>query len=252
VAGSFYPADPESLREAVERLFAEAPPPSGEPPRALVAPHAGYVYSGPVAASAFRALEGQRGIARVVLLGPSHYVPFEGLALSPDRAFATPLGEVRVDPLAEHVLADCPAVVTAAAPHAREHSLEVELPFLQVLLGDFLLVPLAVGEASAEEVARVLDRYGEPDTRIVVSTDLSHYLPYEAAARRDEATAQAILALDPQRIGEQDACGRAPLRGLLRQARRSGWHARTLDLRSSGDTAGGRDRVVGYGAFAFA
>jgi AmmeMemoRadiSam system protein B len=253
VSGSFYPADPAELRATVEELLAAAPPPAGERPRALVAPHAGYVYSGPVAASAFRELVGDGSIERIVLLGPSHYVPLRGLALSPDRAFRTPLGEIEIDPGAGASLAGCPAVGVSAAPHAREHALEVELPFLQVTLGAFRLVPLVVGEASPAEVAGALARFDDdPGTRVVVSTDLSHYLDYAAAARRDAATARAILALDPGAIGEADACGRVPLRGLLERARERGWRARELDRRSSGDTAGGRDRVVGYGAYAFA
>ncbi len=257
VAGSFYPADPRRLEAEVRAHLAAADPPRGVRPKALVAPHAGFVYSGPVAGSAFRQLEPWRGaIDRVVLLGPSHFVPFAGLALPSTQAFATPLGDVPIASDAARRLAALPQVVVADLPHGREHALEVELPFLQVALERFALVPLAVGDAEPEEVADVLDRLWDgEETLIVVSTDLSHYRDYATAAARDRATADAIVALDAKRIAIDDACGRNPLRGLLVAARRRGLVASELDLRSSGDTAGGRDRrdrVVGYGAFALA
>ena len=254
VAGLFYARDPGELRAEVEALVAAADPPPGPAPSALVAPHAGYVYSGPVAATAFRTLAGRRDeIRRVVLLGPSHYLAFEGLALSPHRAFRTPLGDVELDPAAAAAIRDLPQVALLEAPHAREHSLEVELPFLQVVLAGFTLVPLSVGEATAAEVAEVLARLDEDEaTLVVVSTDLSHYLDYDSACARDRATAHAILELAPERIGAHDACGRVPLNGLLERARTRGLAVRELDRRNSGDTAGPRDRVVGYGAYAFA
>ncbi len=254
VAGSFYPADPRRLETAVREYLAAADPPRGMRPKALVAPHAGFIYSGPVAGSAFRQLEPWRSaFARVVLLGPSHFVPFAGLALSSAREFATPLGEVPIASDATQRLAALPQVVVADTPHEREHSLEVELPFLQIALARFELVPLAVGDSEPEEVAEVLDRLWDDDeTLIVVSTDLSHYRDYATAAAQDRATAAAIVALDEAGIAAADACGRNPLRGLLVTARRRGWVASELDLRSSGDTAGGREQVVGYGAFAFA
>jgi AmmeMemoRadiSam system protein B len=258
VAGAFYPADPHRLRADVERFLLEAEPPdSPRAPKALVAPHAGYAYSGPIAASAFRTLDGHEGaIRRVVLLGPSHFVPLAGCALPAWTRFATPLGEIEVDVDARAALADGrvgePAVEVADRPHAREHSLEVELPFLQVVLDEFTLVPLAVGDATPDHVARVLELlWGGGETLIVVSTDLSHYLDAASAERRDQATAAAIVALDADRIGPDDACGRHPLRGLLTAARRRGLGVTELDLRHSGDTAGDRERVVGYGAFAF-
>lgn len=253
VAGTFYPAEPRRLRAEVGACLAAAPEPQGPPPRAVVAPHAGYVYSGPVAGSAFRAVAPLAGrVRRVALLGPSHFVAFDGLALPAWERFATPLGEIPVDAAARAELADLPQVRTDDRPHAREHALEVELPFLQSLLGGFALVPLVVGEASPDDVAEAIERLWRDDTLVVVSTDLSHYLDYETAALRDRATSDAIVALDPEWIGELDACGRHPLRGLLVAARRRGLTARELDLRSSGDTAGPRDRVVGYGAYAFA
>jgi AmmeMemoRadiSam system protein B len=254
VAGAFYPAEPRRLAADVEGYLraAAAPPAAAARPKAVVAPHAGYVYSGPIAGSAFRAVAPLAGtVRRVVLLGPSHFVPFAGCALPAWTRFATPLGELAVDETARTVLAGEPAVEVADRPHAREHSLEVELPFLQVVLGEFALVPLAVGDAAPDEVARVLDLvWGGDETLFVVSTDLSHYLDAESAERRDRATADAIAALDAGRIGPDDACGRHPLRGLLVAARRRGLGVTELDLRHSGDTAGDRARVVGYGAFA--
>ena len=254
VAGTFYPADPRELRADVDALLATAAPASGRPPKALVAPHAGYVYAGPVAASAFRQLElARRPARRVVLVGPSHFVGFEGLAAPASEAFATPLGPVAVDRAALAAIADLPQVMVSDRAHAREHSLEVELPFLQCVLGEFALVPLVVGDAEPGEVAAVLDRlWGGEETLIVVSSDLSHYLDGATATRRDSATTRAILDLAPERIGVDDACGRNPLRGLLACARGRAMTARLLDQRHSGDTAGPSDRVVGYGAYAFA
>lgn len=251
VAGTFYPDDPEDLAAEVDAHLAAAPGGPGEPVRALVAPHAGYVYSGPVAGSAFSTLRRDPArFARVLLLGPSHYVPFGGLALSSAEAFRTPLGDVPLDAGARAALADLPQVLLEDSPHAREHALEVELPFLQRTLAEFSLVPLAVGEASDGEVAEVIERLADDETLVVVSTDLSHYHPYEEARRRDRRTSAAIAGLEPEAIGERDACGRVPLCGLLSWARRRGWSCRCLDLRNSGDTAGAHDRVVGYGAYA--
>ena len=250
VAGYFYPGEGKALADTVSRLLGEAQ--SGPPPKAIVAPHAGYAYSGPIAASAYARLKPLAGrISRVVLLGPAHRVPVRGLATPGVTAFATPLGSVALDEEALQGIADLPQVVASPAAHAAEHSLEVHLPFLQTVLGDFKLVPLAVGDASREEVAEVLERlWGGAETLVVVSSDLSHYLPYEAAQRVDGATAKAILGLDAQ-LSHEQACGATPLNGLLAMARRRGLVAEMLDLRNSGDTAGDRSRVVGYGAFAF-
>ncbi len=255
MAGSFYPDDPVVLAGTVDGFLADAASPgAGVPPRALVAPHAGYLYSGPVAASAFARLGGEPRPERVLLLGPSHYVPFAGLALpaADVGAFATPFGPVPLAPVPAAQLAALPRVRRDDVPHAREHSLEVELPFLQRRLGAFDLLPLAVGEASDEEVAEVIEALSDARTLVVVSTDLSHYLPDAVARERDRRTSEAIEHLEPGRIGRADACGAVPLRGLLVWARRHGLACRRLDLRNSSDTAGGPERVVGYGAYELA
>lgn len=254
VAGLFYPGDAGPLHRAVER-FLDAAATAELPatlPKAVIAPHAGYPYSGPIAGSAFepwRALVGQ--IERVVLLGPSHRVAFDGLALPEADVFETPLGRVEVDLEAAAQLAELPQVIVDALPHAQEHSLEVELPFLQEVLGPFRLVPLVVGRASALEVAEVLARVWDGDsTRIVISSDLSHYLPWATARRVDAETAEAIVAVRGELRPEQ-ACGALPINGLLRLAQERGLRAELRDLRNSGDTAGDRTQVVGYGAFLF-
>lgn len=252
VAGLFYPDDAVALAREVSGYLDGVPVPAGLHPKALVAPHAGYVYSGPVAARAYALLAPWRNrIRRVVLLGPAHRVWVDGLALPGVDAFETPLGQVPLDQAAIASLTDLPQVVTSQAAHAGEHALEVHLPFLQTTLDAFRLVPLVVGGASAEAVAEVLDRlWGGEETLIVVSSDLSHFHAHDFASRIDQDTARAILDLDPHLVGEQ-ACGAHPLNGLLLTARRRGLKPRLLDLRNSGDTAGDRDRVVGYGAFAF-
>lgn len=254
VAGTFYPGSPGVLIRTLETLLAEMPADMGTAPKAIIAPHAGYVYSGPIAAHAYAALRaGREIIRRVVLLGPVHRVPVRGLAAPGPAiaAFATPLGPVMLDREAIDALQGLPQVVASDAAHAQEHSLEVHLPFLQQVLTDFSLVPLVVGDASAEEVAAVLDRlWGGAETLIVVSSDLSHYLDYATASRVDRNTVNRITALDAS-ISHHEACGGTPINGLLLAARRRGLEARLLDLRNSGDTAGPRDRVVGYAAFAF-
>ncbi len=253
VAGMFYPAEADALRRMVDDELAAAPAPGGPPPKAIVAPHAGYPYSGPVAATVYRAVAPLRDqVRRVVLLGPAHRVPFRGMALPGADAMRTPLGDVAVDADAVTAIAGLPQVGELAAAHAQEHSLEVQLPFLQRTLGDFRVVPLVVGEADTEEVAEVLERlWGGPETLIVVSSDLSHFHDEATAQRLDSATSRAIEALRPEAIGFDNACGRIPLGGLLTVARRRGLEARTLDRRTSADTAGTPERVVGYGAYAF-
>lgn len=255
VAGSFYPADAEELKAMIGELLADAARrrPVAEMPKAIIAPHAGYIYSGPVAASAYVELEnGRDQIRRVVLLGPAHRVPVRGLALPAAKAFATPLGIVPIDQEAVQSLTGLAQVSVLDEAHALEHSLEVHLPFLQTVLFDFRVVPLVIGDARAKEVAEVLERlWGGPETLIVISSDLSHYHDYETAARMDNATSQAIERLAYEEIGYDQACGRVPISGLLLEARGRGMTARTIDLRNSGDTAGPRNEVVGYGAYVF-
>jgi MEMO1 family protein len=257
VADRFYPGDPAELRRMLDALFAEPHPsassqPGTTPPKALIVPHAGYIYSGPIAATAYATLAPVRKqIQRVVLLGPSHRLPFKGLAATSAEVFATPLGPVPIDRAAVERTLTLPQVHVLDAAHAQEHSLEVQLPFLQWVLDDFSLVPLVVGDATPESVAEVLELlWGGPETLILVSSDLTHYLDYRTARRVDEQTSEAIELLRPESIGYDQACGRAPLNGLLTLARRHGLRAETLDLRNSGDTAGSRDQVVGYGAYA--
>jgi len=252
VAGSFYPAFPEELAAEVRSLLADAPAATGPVPKAIIAPHAGYVYSGPTAAAIYARLAPARDrIRRVVLLGPVHRVAVDGLALPDAEAFATPLGKIPLDKEAIDSLADLPQVCVSAAAHAHEHSLEVHLPFLQTVLGDFTLVPLAVGDASAEDVAEVLERlWGGDETLIVVSSDLSHFLGYADAQAVDQQTAAKIIARRPD-VTHYEACGGTPVNGLSLAARRHALAPVLVDLRNSGDTAGDKERVVGYGAFAY-
>jgi AmmeMemoRadiSam system protein B len=254
VAGSFYPGDPSALAAEVTSYLAAAPaaPEGGRAPKAIIAPHAGYMYSGPVAACAYARIAPRAGtVERVVLAGPAHRVYVPGVALPAAREFATPLGAVALDPEAVRIASEFPFVEVSDRAHALEHSLEVHLPFLQAALGRFRLVPLVVGDASPDEVAALLEAlWGGEETLVVVSSDLSHYLPYESARRRDGGTARAILDLEAS-LAPEDACGAAPINGLLALARRRGLEPELVDLRNSGDTAGSRDRVVGYGAFAF-
>lgn len=253
VAGMFYPAEPAVLGATVAQLLAEADPASHSIPKAIIAPHAGYVYSGPVAASAYALLRpAAEQIKRVVLLAPAHRYPFRGLATTAKQALRTPLGDVPIARQALQTVLDLPQVQVLEQAFAGEHALEVHLPFLQTALQAFSVLPFIVGEANGEQVAEVLARlWGGPETLIVISSDLSHFLDYATAKDRDAKTREAIEAMAPGRIGPYDACGCRPMGGLLTLANRLGLRVETLDLRNSGDTAGGRDRVVGYGAWAF-
>jgi AmmeMemoRadiSam system protein B len=253
VAGRFYPADAGRLRTLVEGYLGAADGPcTGRPPKALIAPHAGYAYSGPVAGRAFAALRAAAPqIHRVVVIGPAHFVPVRGVAVPSAGAFRTPLGDVPVDRAAIEAIQGPSWVEVADGPHRPEHALEVELPFLQTILGEFSLVPLVVGQAQPSEIAEILARlWGGDETAIVVSSDLSHYHDYVTAQRLDAATATTIEALDPS-LAPDDACGHLPIAGLLIEVRRRSLEALRLDLRNSGDTAGPKDQVVGYGAWAF-
>lgn len=252
VAGRFYPDDAGVLSADVDQLLAGVAS-TAPPPKALIVPHAGYIYSGPIAASAYATLLPVRErITRVVLLGPSHHVALRALASSSLASFETPLGCVPLDQAAQAQLAALPQVRVLDAAHAVEHSLEVQLPFLQRVLERFQLVALVVGDASPAEVAEVLEcLWGGEETLILISSDLSHYHDADTARRLDAATTAAIETLHPEAIGPEQACGCRGICGLLEMARRRGMGVHTLDLRHSGDTAGPRDQVVGYGAYAF-
>jgi AmmeMemoRadiSam system protein B len=256
VAGMFYPADPDELRRAVRRAFADAvpPPDTATVPKALIVPHAGYPYSGAVAASAYlRLLPARDTIHKVVLLGPSHRVHLHGLAAPVDNLFDTPLGMVLVDADLRAAIRRLPGVILDDLPHLHEHSLEVQLPFLQTVLDEFTLLPLSVGDTTTAQVAAVLEAvWGGPETIVVISTDLSHYHRYDEARRLDAHTAAEIVARNAAAIGDLDACGSRPLRGMLQVAAQRDLAVEKIDLRNSGDTAGDRFRVVGYGAFAIA
>ena len=249
----FYPGNaPQLVAEVGELLDGVG---SLEPkfgfPKALIVPHAGYTYSGAIAAQAYDELAAARGtIKRVVLFGPAHYVAGRGLALPECEAFETPLGRIPLDAAAIAALADLKQVVRSAAAHAQEHSLEVQLPFLQKMLGDFALIPIAAGAALTEEVVEVIERlWGGPETLIVISTDLSHYHAYEEARRIDGATLERIAAFSAD-LNYEEACGATALNGLLQVAQRKKLSIRLLAAANSGDTAGGKDRVVGYASFA--
>lgn len=257
VAGTFYPDDPTVLRKTIEEFLTKAQSVQGnngtplEAPKALIVPHAGYVYSGPVAASAYyRLLAHRHTITRVVLLGPCHRVPIGGLALSSATYFETPLGRIKLDEDLRETVEKMPQVFTFDPTHQDEHSLEVHLPFLQSIIADFTLLPLVVGQASPGEVADVLDAvWGGQETLIIISTDLSHYLDYNACQSLDNRTVQSIENFDTAHIDNNQACGRVPLKGLLEIAKIRHMDITTLDVRNSGDTAGSKDRVVGYGAW---
>jgi len=253
VAGTFYPDDARSLSAEVRGFLNDAGTPDGPVPKAIIAPHAGYRYSGAIAAKAYALLKPVAGkITRVVLLGPCHRVAVQGLALSGADYFETPLGRIEIDKDAEAQIADLPQVGVFAPTHQAEHALEVHLPFLQEVLSDFKLVPIVVGETPPAKVAEVLEAlWGGPETLIVISSDLSHFLDYDAARAIDQRTCEAITALDPSRIERNGACGRFPVGGLLQLAKQRGMTVETIDLKNSGDTAGPKDRVVGYGAWAF-
>ena len=252
VAGLFYPADRATLETEIDAYLAAASTTSCQP-RAIIVPHAGYQYSGAIAASAYSLFERVKAqIKHVVLLGPSHRIAFNGLALPSSHHFLTPLGTMNINQeKAEKILA-LPFVTRNESAHCSEHSLEVQLPFLQRVLNSFTLLPIVVGNANKEQVCEVLELIGNAEnTLIVISTDLSHYHEYTLAQSLDQKTSSAILKLEPEHIGHEDACGRTPLNGLLSFARKHNLTPKLLDLRNSGDTAGDHKRVVGYGSYVF-
>ncbi len=250
VAGSFYPAQAFELKALLHR-YLDGVQETSEAPKAMIVPHAGYIYSGPVAATAYARLKPVRKqIKRVILLGPVHRIAVNGLATVSVGKFTTPLGNIPIDIDAIQKVSSLPQVITSDEAHAQEHSLEVHLPFLQTCLQDFQLVPFVVGDTTAHEVAELLETlWGGKETLIVISSDLSHFLDYEAAQQRDRITSEHINRLEYERLSHQDACGRNPISGLLHLARKRGYGIETIDLRNSGDTAGNKHRVVGYGSY---
>lgn len=253
VAGLFYPAEPNKLNETIGQDLDSSQVTEDIVPKALIVPHAGYIYSGPIAASAYKYLYPIRDqIKRVVLIGPSHRVPFEGLALSGADWFETPLGLIPIDRHASSEISDIPGVHVLEQAHAHEHSLEVQLPFLQYILEDFKIVPIVAGHASPKLIASVLEiLWDGPETLIVISSDLSHYLDYNSAQQIDSETSDAIVNLDSRVIDGQHACGCVGINGLLYFARQHQLSGHIIDLRNSGDTSGKKDSVVGYGAYLF-
>lgn len=254
VAGLFYPADPEILHDMIERDLGQISSLAvTSSPKVLIVPHAGYIYSGPIAASAFALLkQSQHLIKRVVIIGPSHRVGFRGVALSSADYFDLPLGRIPIDKVAQAKLLEIDGVHIIDDAHAAEHSLEVQLPFLQYILDDFSIVPIVAGDASSELIAEVIATlWGGAETLIVISSDLSHYHDYQTAQQLDQITSQAILELDVNTIDSQHACGCVGIRGLLTFAQQHPMKAAIVDLRNSGDTAGSKDSVVGYGAYSF-
>jgi AmmeMemoRadiSam system protein B len=250
VAGTFYPAEPQQLHLLLDQYLNEADT-APKVPKAMIVPHAGYIYSGPVAATAYaRLLKAHDQISRVVLIGPSHRVGFHGLAITSAQNFVTPLGSIEVDQKTVHAIAKLPFVDYLEQAHAMEHSLEVHLPFLQEMLDDFKIVPIVTGDAPAEQVAQVLEMlWGGEETLIVISSDLSHYHDYATCQKLDKATSMAIEKLQYESLGADSACGRVGIGGLLKLAREKSLAVKNIDLRNSGDTAGDKKRVVGYGAY---
>ena len=256
VAGMFYPSDPVELRDMVSRYLSsarETPIDKTTIPKAIIAPHAGYIYSGPVAAHAYHYVETIKdNIANVVLIGPSHRVPLIGLATSSADYFSTPLGNIPINRTLTEEINELPFVSELDQAHSMEHSLEVHLPFLQLTLNEFSLVPIVAGDASPEDVSQLISlACSADDTLLVVSSDLSHYHDYQTAKRLDQDTCDAIEELDILGVDSQHACGYIPVRGLLAYAKQHNLHATSVDCRNSGDTAGPKDQVVGYGSYVF-
>ncbi|VAW70803.1 Candidate phosphomevalonate decarboxylase; COG1355, Predicted dioxygenase [hydrothermal vent metagenome] len=252
VAGMFYPDDPQQLKSEISQYLNRASSSSSSVPKAIIVPHAGYIFSAPVAANAYHLLTPEiQKIKQVILLGPSHHLAFDGIATPDADYFATPLGKIKINHSLCLKAQSLDFVQTNNPAHQREHSLEVQLPFLQVILNDFELTPLVVGNCDMESISQLLELlWGGAETLIVISTDLSHFHNYQVANRLDRKTSQAIEQLQPDLISSENACGKAPLNGLLTLARKKQLTIDCLDLRNSADTAGSMDRVVGYGAYA--
>jgi AmmeMemoRadiSam system protein B len=250
VAGAFYPANPEQLHLMVDQFLSDAATDT-KTPKAIIAPHAGLIYSGPIAATAYARLKKAHDlITRVVLIGPSHRVAFRGLAVSRAETFSTPLGDIPIDLAAVQTLVQLPFVEYIEQAHTYEHSLEVQLPFLQEVLDNFSIVPIVAGDATPEQVSQVLNAlWGGDETLIVISSDLSHYHDYATAQQMDQSTSHTIEQLQYEQLAPESACGKVPVSGLMELARQKSLSIKTIDLRNSGDTAGDKARVVGYGAY---
>ena len=250
VAGTFYPENPHLLHQMLNEYLNDAEA-AAKVPKVIIAPHAGYIYSGHIAATAYARLKkASDSITRVVIIGPSHRVTFSGLAVSKAQSFITPLGFVAVDQKAVATIAKLDFVNYLEEPHTYEHSIEVHLPFLQEMLDDFKIVPIVAGEATPDQVSQVIDMlWGSDETLIVISSDLSHYHEYASAKRLDKATSELIEQLQYEKISSNAACGQVPLNGLLKVARERSLSIKTIDLRNSGDTAGDKNSVVGYGTY---
>ncbi|MCW8930188.1 MAG: AmmeMemoRadiSam system protein B [Gammaproteobacteria bacterium] len=254
VAGTFYPGETKELNSSIQGYLDDAETkPINSKPKAMIVPHAGYIYSGPIAASAYSQLiPFAKQISRVVLLGPSHKIPILGIACSSQDSFKTPLGDIPLDRKLIDKVEQLPFVETHDDAHLQEHSLEVQLPFLQKVLPEFTLVPLVIGQIEDEQVSELIETlWLEENTLFLISSDLSHYLDYERAQECDQATSEAIADLTPQKIHYEQACGRSAIAGMLLSAKKHSLKVQMLDLRNSGDTAGTKDRVVGYGSWAF-
>ena len=250
VAGTFYPANSQQLQQSVNRLLEDAKT-QEPPPKAIIAPHAGFVYSGAIAASAYsRLIQTRKTITQVILIGPSHRFAFNGLAISRSKSYSTPLGEIAVDTAAVNDIACLDFVEYVEQAHRYEHCLEVQLPFLQTVLDSFTIVPIVAGDATPEQVSTVLKMlWNGPQTLIVISSDLSHFHDYKTAQKIDQKTSEYIVDLQYEALGYESACGRIPIGGLLALAREKLFCVKSIDLRNSGDTAGDKNRVVGYGAY---
>ncbi len=256
VAGQFYPSDPVMLQSDVNQYLNNASNFSktlSPAPKAYIVPHAGYIYSGEIAANAYNQLKiHPELITKVILLGPAHQVPFSGIAYSSANYFNTPLGAVPVNNSVINKIKHLNFVVCNNAAHKQEHSLEVQLPFLQTVLNKFTVVPLVIGDCSSQDVAIILEQlWGGKDTVIIISSDLSHFNTYQIAQELDKNTSKAISLLQPEKIHYHHACGRTPVNGLLRIAKKKKLKVSVLDVRNSGDTAGDKNRVVGYGSYSF-
>lgn len=252
VAGIFYPGERFVLQKTVQELLDQAPQ-FRPTPKAIVVPHAGFIYSGSIAASAYASLINEKdSIKKIVILGPAHTLFFKGIAYDSAEQFASPLGTIDQDQELLAKITDLPFVYRLPEAHKKEHSLEVQFPFCQVLFSKFTVLPLIVGETHPEQVAQLIERiWGNDDTLLIISSDLSHYLPYEIAQRLDHKTCFAIDTLNEESLAHEGACGYYPLRGFLHFARQKQLLGRLLDLRNSGDTAGEKDKVVGYASYHF-